>query len=82
MVKKGKRKTIRTKRAGRPVSVLVGTRKGAFILRSDAGRTSWKLTGPIFLGHIVNHFTADPRDRKTWLIAAKTGHLGPTIFRT
>ncbi|MBI5198387.1 MAG: glycosyl hydrolase [Nitrospirae bacterium] len=82
MVKKSKRKTIKAKRAGRPVSLLVGTRKGAFILRSDAGRTSWKLTGPIFLGNIVNHFIADPRDGKTWLIAAKTGHLGPTIFRT
>ena len=30
------------------VRVLVGTRKGAFILTSDAGRTSWDVSGPHF----------------------------------
>jgi len=62
--------------------LLVGTRKGAWIYRSDAARKAWSVQGPIFLGHIVNHLVLDPRDGKTLLMAASTGHLGPTIFRS
>lgn len=62
--------------------LLVGTRKGAFIFRSDAKRRSWKMKGPTFLGHIVHHVVLDPRDQKTILLAARTGHLGPTVFRS
>ena len=32
------------------VRVLVGTRKGAFILTSDGTRKQWKVNGPIFGG--------------------------------
>jgi hypothetical protein len=64
------------------IELLVGTRKGAWIYRSDAGRTAWNVTGPLFLGQIVNHFVRDPRDGKTLLMAASTGHLGPTILRS
>ena len=64
------------------VSLLVGTRKGAFIYRGDAARTSWHLEGPHYLGNIVNHLVMDPRDGRTLLMAAKTGHLGPTVFRS
>lgn len=60
----------------------VGTRKGAFSLRSDARRRSWKLAGPQFLGHIIHHIVQDPREPKVLLMAAKTGHLGPTVFRS
>lgn len=62
--------------------VLVGTRKGAFIYHGDPSRRSWVLDGPHFLGHIINHLVLDPRDRRTMLAASRTGHLGPTIFRT
>jgi len=62
--------------------VLVATRKGAWILHSDAARRTWKADGPHFLGHVVNHMVLDPRDGKTLLAAAKTGHLGPTVFRS
>jgi photosystem II stability/assembly factor-like uncharacterized protein len=65
-----------------PVALLIATRKGAFILRADDGRRTWKLSGPIFLGHIVNHLVLDPRDGRTLLLAARTGHLGPTVFRS
>jgi hypothetical protein len=64
------------------VQLLVGTRKGAWIYRSDAQRRAWQVQGPIFLGSIVNHLVLDPRDGKTLLMAASTGHLGPTIFRS
>lgn len=64
------------------VALLVGTRKGAFVLKADSARRRWRLAGPHFFGHIVHHMVLDPRDRKTLLIAARTGHLGPTVFRS
>ena len=64
------------------VVVLVATRKGAWLYRSDAARKAWRADGPHFLGHIVHHMVLDPRDGKTLLAAARTGHLGPTIFRS
>jgi photosystem II stability/assembly factor-like uncharacterized protein len=66
----------------RRLALLVATRKGAWLLRSDARRRSWEVDGPHFLGHVVSHLQLDPRDRRTLLAAAKTGHLGPTIFRS
>ena len=64
------------------VTLLVATRKGAFMVRSDPARAKWKLSAPIFLGHIVHHMVADPRSPGTILMAARTGHLGPTVFRS
>lgn len=43
---------------------------------------SLETAGPQFLGHIVHHIVQDPRDAKVLLMAAKTGHLGPTVFRS
>ncbi|HXQ12088.1 MAG TPA: glycosyl hydrolase [Caulobacteraceae bacterium] len=62
--------------------ILVGTRKGAWVFADDGARGDWRLDGPLFLGQIVNHFVQDPRDPRVRLIAAKTGHLGPTVFRS
>jgi hypothetical protein len=67
--------------AGRMV-VLVATRKGAWLYHGDATRRTWQADGPHFLGHIIYHLMLDPRDGRTLLAAAKTGHLGPTIFRS
>lgn len=64
------------------VEVLIGTRKGAFILTGTDDRATWDLSDPIFLGHIINHFAGDPRNDTDMLMAAKTGHLGPTVFRS
>ncbi|MBI3505102.1 MAG: glycosyl hydrolase [Proteobacteria bacterium] len=74
-------KTTQKPRRGAP-SLLVATRKGAFILRGDASRRKWKLSEPIFLGHTIHHMVQDPRDPRVVLIAARTGHLGPTVFRS
>ena len=68
--------------APRRARLLVATRKGLWTLTSDATRRSWKLSSPTFLGHIVHHAVQDPRDGKTLLAAARTGHLGPTVFRS
>jgi len=75
------RSTARQKPQRRHV-VLVATRKGAWLFHSDGTRRSWRADGPHFLGHILNHVVLDPRDRRTLLAAAKTGHLGPTVFRS
>jgi photosystem II stability/assembly factor-like uncharacterized protein len=64
------------------VVVLVATRKGAWLFHGDGSRKTWRVDGPHFLGHIVNHLVLDPRDGRTLLAAAKTGHLGPTVFRS
>ena len=63
-------------------ALLIGTRKGTFVLRGDRTRRIWTLSAPMFLGHIVHHVVLDPRDRRTMLMAASTGHLGPTVFRS
>jgi photosystem II stability/assembly factor-like uncharacterized protein len=65
-----------------PHTLWIATRKGAFALRSDANRRTWKLIGPQFLGHVLHHIVQDPRDPKVVLMAAKTGHLGPTMYRS
>jgi photosystem II stability/assembly factor-like uncharacterized protein len=62
--------------------LLVGTRKGAWILVGDSRRRGWSIGGPMFLGHVANHLVIDHRDRRTLLLGAKTGHLGPTVFRS
>ena len=73
-------------RAKRPVArsitLLVATRKGLWTLASDPARSRWTIGGPRFLGHNVHHAMVDPRDGRCWLAAARTGHLGPTVFRS
>lgn len=66
----------------RALLLIVATRKGAWLYRGDAARDNWRVDGPHFLGQIINHLVLDPRDGRTMLAAAKTGHLGPTIFRS
>jgi photosystem II stability/assembly factor-like uncharacterized protein len=63
-------------------TLLVGTRKGAWMLTADARRERWAIAGPMFLGHVIQHLVRDPRDERTLLMASKTGHLGPTVFRS
>ncbi|MEZ4654872.1 MAG: hypothetical protein R3E12_15115 [Candidatus Eisenbacteria bacterium] len=64
------------------VTLLIATIKGAFLIEGDAGRKSWKVHGPTFLGAEINHLVQDPRERQTILMGARTGHLGPTVFRS
>ena len=74
--------TVQTGTGQANTLLLVATRKGAWIYRSDAARDRWQVDGPHFLGHVISHLVLDPRDGRTLLAAAKTGHLGPTIFRS
>lgn len=42
------------------IRILVGTRKGAFIITSDARRGDWKIDGPHFGGWEIYHVAGSP----------------------
>ena len=44
------------------VRVLVGTRKGAFLLTSDGKRQRWEVNGPHFAGTEIYHVKGSPAD--------------------
>jgi len=71
-----------TTSAPRVISLYIATIKGAFVLKTDRARQNWKMEGPHFLGSEANHLVRDPRDPAVLLLAARTGHLGPTVFRS
>ena len=79
--KAGKMVRAKSRPAKGPLLV-VATRKGAWLFQGDAARRQWRTEGPHFLGHIIHHVVLDPRDGRTLLAAATTGHLGPTLFRS
>ena len=76
------RKATSPQRTTGSVALLIGTRKGAFILRGDRTRRTWKLSAPMFLGHIVHHRGAGPARPTHDTHGRSTGHLGPTLFRS
>lgn len=78
----GWRVSMATKSRLSKLFIFVATRKGAWIFHSDSKRKNFKISGPHFLGHVINHLVLDPRDKKTLIAAASTGHLGPTIYRS
>jgi photosystem II stability/assembly factor-like uncharacterized protein len=63
-----------------PVKVLVGTKKGLFVLSGDAERRSWDLEGPLLTGFSVYHAIRDPRDGA--LYAATNFFGGGTVHRS
>jgi len=64
------------------VRVLVGTRKGAFILSSDARRLHWDIAGPHFGGWEVYHLKGSPLDPQLIYAAPSTGWFGQVIQRS
>src|SRR5215813_13363376 len=60
---------------------ILGTRKGAWALHSTDARPS-QLAEPWFFGAQVHHVVQDPRGSGTLLAAVRTGHLGPTVYRS
>ena len=63
------------------VLVLVGTRKGAFVIEGDVGRSSWELRGPFCEAWPINHVVADPA---TGTIYAGGGNewFGPAVWKS
>ena len=64
------------------VRVLVGTRKGAFVLTSDEGRRDWKVDGPHFGGWEVYHLKGSPVDPDRIWAAPSGGWFGQVIQRS
>ena len=61
------------------VLLLVGTRKGEFILSSDISRRKWSLVGPYSAGSEVFHFVYDPREGGRTIAAVNQMVWGPEI---
>ncbi len=64
------------------VRVLVGTRKGAFVLTADAARKDWKVDGPHFGGWEVYHLKGSPLDPNRLWAAPSGGWFGQVIQRS
>ncbi len=73
------RKRQRTQRA-RDTLVLVGTTKGAFVLRATAARATWKVNDPALKGHAVYALAFDGRaGRRRILAGAASSHFGALV---
>lgn len=64
------------------VRVLVGTRKGAFILTSDEKRSKWKVNGPHFAGWEIYHMKGSPVDPNRLYASQTSGWFGQIIQRS
>jgi hypothetical protein len=63
------------------ICLLVGTRKGAFVLTSDLSRKTWKVSGPHLKGNEIYHMAYDRRSGAI-MASVSSGHWGPTIARS
>jgi hypothetical protein len=64
------------------VRLLVGTRKGAFVLTSDEARKKWDVTGPHFGGWEVYHVNGSPADPNRLYASQSTSWFGQIIQRS
>lgn len=64
------------------VRVLVGTRKGAFVLTSDGARKTWKVDGPHFPGWEMYHIKGSPIDPDRLYASQSSGWFGQVIQRS
>jgi photosystem II stability/assembly factor-like uncharacterized protein len=64
------------------VRVLVGTRKGAFVLTSDGKRKNWDVSGPHFAGWEIYHVKGSPVDQNRLYASQSSGWFGQVIQRS
>jgi photosystem II stability/assembly factor-like uncharacterized protein len=64
------------------VRVLVGTRKGAFVLSSDGKREKWDVSGPHFAGWELYHIKGSPADPNRLYASQSSGWFGQLIQRS
>jgi photosystem II stability/assembly factor-like uncharacterized protein len=64
------------------VRVLVGTRKGAFILTADGARKDWKIDGPLFGGWEIYHMKGSPVEPNRIFASQATSWFGQMIQRS
>jgi len=64
------------------VRLLVGTRKGAFVLTADGQRRRWKVDGPHFGGWEIYHLKGSPADPNRIYVSQSSGWFGQLIQRS
>jgi hypothetical protein len=64
------------------IRVLVGTRKGAFVLTADGGRQDWEVSGPLFPGWEMYHVAGSPADPDRLYASQSSGWFGQLIQRS
>src|SRR5918995_2311484 len=64
------------------VRVLVGTRKGAFVLTADAKREHWDISGPHFAGWEIYHLKGSPADPDRLFASQCSSWFGQIIQRS
>lgn len=64
------------------VRVLVGTKKGAFILTSDGKRENWEVAGPHFAGWEIYHMKGSPADPNRIYTSQTSGWFGQMVQRS
>ncbi len=64
------------------VRLLVGTRKGAFVLHSDEKRKKWEIDGPLFAGWEIYHLKGSPADPNRMYASQSSGWFGQVIQRS
>src|SRR6185437_3559380 len=64
------------------VRVLVGTRKGAFVLQADGKRKSWDISGPFFAGWEMYHVKGSPADPDRIYASQTSGWFGQLLQRS
>ena len=64
------------------VRVLVGTRKGAFVLESDGKRAQWDVSGPHFAGWEIYHVKGSPADPNRLYASQTSGWFGQVVQRS
>jgi len=64
------------------VRLLVGTRKGAFVLESDGKRENWSVSGPHFAGWEIYHMKGSPVDPNRIYVSQTSGWFGQLIQRS
>jgi hypothetical protein len=64
------------------VRVLVGTKKGAFILTADGTRKRWGVSGPFFAGWEIYHVKGSPADPSRIYASQSSGWFGQVIQRS
>jgi len=64
------------------IRVLVGTRKGAFVLTSDGKREKWDVSGPHFGGWEIYHLKGSPADPNRLYASQSSTWFGQVIHRS
>jgi photosystem II stability/assembly factor-like uncharacterized protein len=64
------------------VRLLVGTRKGAFVLSSDGKREKWDVSGPHFAGWEIYHLKGSPVDPNRIYASQSSGWFGQVMQRS